>query len=235
MSVRFVSTVLLCSLLLPAQAPPIAEPDAAPTAGTSRYAISIVLGERKMNMEIVSTLAEEDGGWMARDIMKTGGGEVVEEALLAKCSLTVLKRGAKQGATTIALEFAGNKASGSITTKGVSRPVTADLPGPLFADGAGSAQVFGLLPLSEGYKATFYNFDVVKATPRQMQVEVEGRESVTVPAGTFKAWKVRVTSVDGGAEQLTFWYDTRTRRYLKSTAVLAQMGGAVLTAELQNE
>jgi len=109
----------------------------------------------------------------------------------------------------------------------------AALPGPLLADGAGSPQVLGTLPLAAGYKATFTNFDLMKQRAKQMQLEVTGQEKVTVPAGTFDAWKLEVVSTDGGNEKLTFWIDVKSRRYVKSTATLPQMGGALMTSELQ--
>ena len=61
---------------------------------------------------------------------------------------------------------------------------------------------------------------------------IDGAE-VTVPAGTFKAWKVEQTSVDGEPGTTTLWIATDSRKVVKLTATLPQMGGAVLTSELQ--
>ena len=41
-----------------------------------------------------------------------------------------------------------------------------------------------------------------------MQLKVSGQESVTVPAGTFDAFRVEVTPADGGAEKTTLWIAT---------------------------
>ena len=46
------------------------------------------------------------------------------------------------------------------------------------------------LPLAEGYQTTFRNFNVQPQKVALKQVKVVGVEDVTVPAGTFKAWKV---------------------------------------------
>ena len=143
-----------------------------------------------------------------------------------------MKRTVKQGPATIAFAVKDGQAVGTMNMNGQERPIQVALPGPLFADGAGGPQVLGTLPLAAGYKATFHNFDTMKQKSKSMQLEVTARESVTVPAGTFDAWKVDVTSADGGNDRMTFWIDAKTRQYVKSTAVLAQMGGAVLTAEL---
>jgi len=63
-------------------------------------------------------------------------------------------------------------------------------------------------------------------------LKVAGKESVTVPAGTFDAFRVEVTSADGGAEKTTLWIATDGRKPVKVSSVMPQMGGAVLTAEL---
>ena len=55
--------------------------------------------------------------------------------------------------------------------------------------------------------------------------------AVTVPAGTYDAYKVEITSADGGADRMTVWI-TKDSKVVKLVNVLAQMGGATLTAEL---
>jgi hypothetical protein len=60
-----------------------------------------------------------------------------------------------------------------------------------------------------------------------------GQEDVTVPAGSFKSWKCEVTSAEGDAGRVTLWVAADSHRLVKSSATLPQMGGAVITAELQ--
>jgi hypothetical protein len=57
-------------------------------------------------------------------------------------------------------------------------------------------------------------------------------ESVTVPAGTFEAYKVEVSSADGGSDKATVWIAKDTRQPVKSSMTMASMGGAILTTEL---
>jgi outer membrane lipoprotein-sorting protein len=64
------------------------------------------------------------------------------------------------------------------------------------------------------------------------RLNVTGTESVTVPAGTFDAFKVEIKPVDGGADSMTVWVDKSTRKVVKMEAIMAQMGGAKLTTEL---
>ena len=60
-----------------------------------------------------------------------------------------------------------------------------------------------------------------------------GAEEVKVAAGTFQAWKVEVTSAEGEPGATTLWVDKATRKVVKTSTTLPQMGGAVVTSELQ--
>jgi hypothetical protein len=73
---------------------------------------------------------------------------------------------------------------------------------------------------------------VQKQTVKLMQLKVTGVEKVTVPAGTFDAYKVEITSADGGADKETLWVARNSHKPVKETMVLPSMGGAVLTQEL---
>lgn len=103
----------------------------------------------------------------------------------------------------------------------------------MFADGAGAQAVMATLPLTEGYATNFRNFDVEKQKVKLMQLKVVGMEAVTVPAGTFPAYKLEVTSTEGDGERATVWVAKDGRRVLKVLAVLPQLGGATLTQELK--
>ena len=60
-----------------------------------------------------------------------------------------------------------------------------------------------------------------------------GAESVTVPAGTFEAWKVEIASAEGEPGATTIWVAKDSRKVVKTVTTLPEMGGAVVTTELQ--
>jgi hypothetical protein len=117
-----------------------------------------------------------------------------------------------------------------MTINGQAKPINADLGGGLFADGTGSYNVIATLPLKEGYATAFRNFDVQSNKVKMMQLKVVGVEKVSVPAGNFDAYKISLTSDED--DNQTVWIDKETRKVVKITAVLKQLGGAVLTSEL---
>jgi hypothetical protein len=64
-----------------------------------------------------------------------------------------------------------------------------------------------------------------------MQLSVADSENVTVPAGTFQVYKIDISSTDS-AEKMTMWVAKASKKTVKYQALLPQMGGATLTAEL---
>jgi hypothetical protein len=209
------------------------KPVAGLTAGTYKYAAKLQLGERSMDISMATSIREEGGAWTVTDTVTLPNGEATDTAVLDKSALTVVSRTVKQGAATIAMAMAGDKVTGKMSMSGQEKPITADVGGPLFADGPGASFSIAALPLAEGYSATFRNLDVQTQKLRLMQVKVVGSEPVTVPAGAFDAWKVELGPADGGPGKATLWIAKDSRKPVKSSAVLPQMGGAVMTAELQ--
>ena len=199
---------------------------------TYHYDAEIHLGNQKMALKIANVIAETNGAWTASSTMETPMGPATDVATLDKGSLTLRNRTVKQGPMEIDLDFAGNKAQGKMTSNGQDKPISVDLGGPLFADSSAAQQAIGCLPLAAGYSTTFRNLDLMKQKVKLMELKVTGTESVTVPAGTFDAFKVEITSADGGPDKATLWFAKDSRKLVKMSSILAEMGGATLTSEL---
>jgi dipeptidyl aminopeptidase/acylaminoacyl peptidase len=199
--------------------------------GTYNYDVKLEIGGQQMNMKLSTAITSDPSGWTALDKLDTPQGTATDLTTIEKGSLILLKRNVKQGPIGIDLNFAGNKAAGTMSMNGQDKPVAVDLGGPLFGDAAGSDQVIACLPLAEGYTTTFRNFDVQSQKVKLLQLAVTGKEEVTVPAGKFSALKVEISSADGGADKKTLWV-ADDHKVVKVSAVLASMGGAVMTAEL---
>ena len=209
------------------------KPEAELKAGTTSYKADLAIAGRNIPMTVTTEVREEGGRWVITETAKGAAfGEAVDRVTVEKGSLVPVARWIKQGPAEVDLKFEGGKAAGTMSMNGQSRPVSVDLGGQLFADGPGPGLVLAALPLADGYATTFRNFDVMGQKSKQMQLKVVGAEKVTVPAGTFDALKLEVTSAEGEADKLTVWVEKSTRRVLKSVAVNPSMNGAVVTMEL---
>ncbi|HLK21225.1 MAG TPA: alpha/beta fold hydrolase [Bryobacteraceae bacterium] len=200
--------------------------------GTYHYDAKIEMGGQHIALKVAVAITEENGAWVAKSTMDTPMGEAADTVTLDKSNLTLRKRSVKQGPTSIELDFAGDKAQGTMSMNGQDHPVSVDLGGPLFADSIGAQSTIGCLPLADGYTTAFRNLDLTKNKVKLVELKVAGSESVTVPAGTFDAFKVDLAAADGGPDKSTIWIDKASRKLVKMTAVLSEMGGATLTTEL---
>jgi dipeptidyl aminopeptidase/acylaminoacyl peptidase len=201
-------------------------------AGTYNYQVKIEMGGQQMSLKVSTAIQDGGGSWTATNQMDTPQGAVTDTATLEKGSLLLRKRSVRQGPVAIDVDFTGNKAAGKMSMNGQDRPIATDLGGPLFADAAGADQVIACLPLAKGYSATFRNFDVQTQKVKLLQLTVAGMEKITVPAGAFDTFRVEISSVDGGSDKKTIWVARETHKVVKVTAVMASMGGAVMTQEL---
>jgi dienelactone hydrolase len=202
-------------------------------AGKSTYTGKIEAGGQMIPMSTTQTIEDRGGSWVITGTATLPMGDATDVTTLDKTTLVAQKRSVKQGPATIEIAFAGGKATGTMAMGGDPKPVSVDLGGDLFADGISTSDAIASLPLADGYSTSFRNFDIRQQKVQLKQAKVAGAESVTVPAGTFDAWKVEVTSAEGEPGQMTIWVAKDSRKVVKTSATIPQMGGAVITSELQ--
>ena len=150
-------------------------------------------------------------------------------------TLLPVYRGAKQGNATVAVNYSKSAINGAITLPGQEMPLSSELEAPVFGDGTALDVVLASLPLALGYKTTLRTFDILSQSVDVMILEVTGRENVTVPAGTFEAFKVELKKMDGEPGGGTIFIATdKDRRKVRSVMQLPpMMGGGTITSELQ--
>ena len=200
--------------------------------GTSNYKASIALQGQEIPLTFKTDIKEENGAWTVNETAQTPQGPIVDVSTIEKGSLLLKRRWIQQGAMTIELDVTPNQLTGKTTVNGQVTPLAIDPGGALFADGAGTYEVIASLPLADGYSLSFRNFDLNKQKPQIKQLKVIGTESVTVPAGTFDAYKVEIVATDNDADKQTVWIDKGSRKVLKISAVIPSFNGAILTSEL---
>jgi len=199
---------------------------------TYKFKQTVDLSGQQMNLTLTTTIESGADGWTVTNLADTPRGQASDVSTLEKGTLIERTRKLTQGAVTIAIDFSGNKATGTMSMNGQDRPISADLSGPLFADAAGGPESFACLPLAEGYNTTYRTFEVRAQKEKLMQLKVIGVESVTVAAGTFDSYKLELTPADGGAGKTTMWIARDTRKPVKVVSVLPEMNGATMTTEL---
>lgn len=201
--------------------------------GTDQYTATISMGGQEMKMTVTRTVEEVDGNWRVTETAKGPMGEVTDSEVLAKGTLTPVERHTMQGPVEIKLNYSDAKVEGTFNMGGQQQAVDVDLEGPVYSDGAGSALVVAALPLKEGYEARYRTFELMSQTVRPMKLTVTGAEEVTVPAGTFQAYRVEVGPASGDPGGSTLWVSTSSHKVVKVETKVPQMGGAIVTSELE--
>jgi hypothetical protein len=201
--------------------------------GIYNYKAAIELGGQSIPLSVRTEIKEDGGSWIVTETADTPQGQILDVSTIEKGSLILKHRSIKQGPLAVELDFKDNKATGTTSMNGQSKPVLVDVGGIIFADGAGAYDVMAHLPLTAGYSTTFRNFDVQKQKAQLKQLKFLGTESVTVPAGTFDAYKIELTAADNESDKQTVWIAKDSSKVVKITAVLPSLGGAKLTSELQ--
>ena len=200
--------------------------------GTDNYQVTFNMGGQQMNMELSRTVEEVEGGWRVTEKAKGPMGEVSDIETLSKPSLTPVQRTTSQGPVKIEISYTDSKAEGTFSMGGTNQPISADLGGPIFSDGAGANLVIAALPLTEGYAASYRTLDLMTQKVKPMKATVTDVESITVPAGTFDAFRVEVAAADGSPGASTIWVAKDSRKVVKTEATVPQAGNATITAEL---
>jgi len=150
-------------------------------------------------------------------------------------TLIPVYRGVKQGGTTVRVNYSETAINGAISMPGREMPLESKLDAPVYGTDNALDVVLASLPLAPGYKTTLRTFDILSQSVKVMTVEVAGIEKVTVPAGTFDAFKVELKNMDGEAGGGTVYINKGVDHYkVRSVMELPPMvGGGTVTSELQ--
>jgi hypothetical protein len=202
-------------------------------AGTSSYKASIAVQGTTIPITTITEIKEDGGNWVATETAESPAfGKIIDVSTIEKGTLILKHRSINQGGVQVELDFKDNKATGTMTQGGQSKPISADVGGALFGDGGGAFDVLARLPLAPNYATTFNNFDVDKMKPQIRQLKVVGSESVTVAAGTFDAYKVESVAAEDEADKTTLWIAKDSHKVVKISSTIPSLGGAVMTSEM---
>lgn len=232
---------------------PAADPEKAKTAPlpevnvsmlkpmTLAYKATVAIGGQEIAMDVTRKYekATENGTpvWRSISTQQSPMGSAVDTFVIDQRTLQPIRRKVRQGPATVTLEYTKKAVKGRINMGGNEIPVDVELPAPVFGDGAALELAIGAMPLAQGYKTTLRVFDLQMQKPRPMLLEVSGMEIVTVPAGSFHAYKLELKPLDGELGGGTMLVSQKAPRCtVRGTFQLpAQAGGGTFTTELVSQ
>jgi hypothetical protein len=158
-------------------------------AGTARYDIT-----------------RTDDGWtVRREIVARGDNEIVTVTTTGdtlRPAASTMERTNSQGTESVNTTYSGSQVDMELTT---SREVTTYQRETIPSDARDQRTVLmmlRLLPLEGRYAARFNSYLPVADLLDRVTLSVREREEVTVPAGTFDAWRV---NLDTGDSEVDAW------------------------------
>lgn len=153
--------------------------------------------------EMAQTLERVDGAWRLASTMALGPqtisqAVVVDDELVYRSSSMTMQAGPQ----TVRIEAAreGDRVVGSIEGGPQSQEIDFQAADDVVVSDALDLAL-RVVELAEGKEITLPVANMQSGSVENVTVTVVGREEITVPAGTFDAWKVEV----GGAQPQTLW------------------------------
>lgn len=241
----FLRPAAMAVLLLALAATPIAAAQSlelqadAIAGGRFSYATELKIGDTRVEIESVrEILTETINGAAVLSITttsRTGMGDTIDRLHVDAETLYPLTREIIQGLSRMTLDYQREHVTGLIQSAGQSIRVDLHLEQPAYAGDAGLDTLLAALPLAAGLtgKLSIIETDV-DVHVQEFQFSVAEAETVTVPAGTFRAWPVRVQAVDDADYHQTLWLTAASPRvFLQAEApVPREAGGGSLITRL---
>jgi dipeptidyl aminopeptidase/acylaminoacyl peptidase len=199
----------------------------------SKYLFTFAGGGQKMTMDMTREVKSDNGKWVIVDAITSPQFTISDANIVKQKTFTPVQRVMTQGPMTIDVTYSPTEVSGTMELAGgQKKPIKTTLDRAVLGDGAGLDLLVARMPLKEGFTIVFDTYDAPSNKIKQQEVKVLGKETVTVPAGTFECYKVSIAELDGG-QKVTEWFSIKDLNMIKSEAVVAQMGNAIMTAELK--
>lgn len=216
---------------------PIADPGRVAT-GRFSYITRLEIQGNALEMEagrtIEMTSEEGDNRMVITTETSSAMGAATDRFVLDGDSLRPISRSLSQGPATIEVAFGSRRVSGTISA-GQDIPVDIELDAPVYGGDAALEAVILGLPLDEGFRAPVRFAEVgMQQRVRYFVIQVQGRESIEVPAGSFEAWRIGLEALDGEGGDMTMWVSAEApRMVLRAEGKLPpQMGGGSYGTEL---
>lgn len=200
----------------------------------SKYIFTFSFNGQKMVMDMTREVKMENGKWKVTDFVTSPQITVSDVNIIEPKTLKHIHRSTKQGPATVEIDYTTDGANGTMDAGNGSAkvPISSKFDPHVIGDGAGLDLLIARMPLKEGYATVIDVYDGSQNKLKKLQVKVVGKESITVPAGSFESFRVEVAQLDG-PEKFTAWISIKDLNMLKTEANLPQMGDAHIVAELK--
>jgi hypothetical protein len=182
-------------------------------------------------LDVVESRFGDAPAWLLVSHRETPQAEVLDSITFGKRDLAPLHRALKAGGSTMVNFFRADSVIGTIVTPGGGASIALANSAGLLASTDMFAVLLGVLPLRAGWTGRFAVINARGSGVATTELAVTGEERVTVPAGSFDSWVVRVR--DGNAEQ-TWWVSRDAGRIVQARSSSPRAPGTSVTMRLRS-
>jgi dipeptidyl aminopeptidase/acylaminoacyl peptidase len=203
------------------------------------YKQTMSLGGQDFTMEIHRSISPATLGdrqvWRIAEQTDMSMGSLADTFFVDRQTLAPVEREVG-GMATARLTYSPEKITGELGVGGRTTPVDVALEAPVLGDGAALDLALAAMPISRGYETTYRVFDVNTQKVRPFRLEVTGKGSAEVPAGTFETYTVEIQPLDddpGGRATLQVMREVPHHLVTGQMKMSAGMGGGEAETTLQ--
>jgi len=203
----------------------------------AEYSQTIKTGGQEITVEVLKEVSHttKDGKdyVLVEETSQSPQGTVESKYYLDSNTLLPLKQSVDQTGVSIALDYEPDAIIGTMEFRGQKRDISVDLDASILSS---LETVVGTMNLKPDYKTTIRTFNLLQQKIVPHSIEVTGKETVTVPAGSFDTYKVGITPLDGNSGKQTIYVNiNKPYNMVKLDAELSpMMGGGTTTVELKS-
>lgn len=204
---------------------------------SAEYSEMIKTGGQEITVEVVKKVSHTtlDGKdyILIEETSKSPQGTVESKYYLDDTTLLPKKQTVNQTGVNIALEYKPDKITGSMELRGQINNISVDLDASILSS---LETVVSAMNLKPDFNTTLRTFNLLQQKVVSHSLKVVGKETVSVPAGSFDTYKVEVTPLDGssGAQTIYVNIDKPYNMIQLEAELPPMMGGGTMTVELKS-
>ena len=202
---------------------------------TAKYDQTVKAGGREIDVSITRKLQSAQinntDAWLITSKSKSPQGSSVDSFYLDKKTAMPVKRIVNQPRVNFTVNYMPDKITGVMKMRGKERDLEIQTDKKLL----GMPEIVTeTMNLDNNFTAEFNMLNLMQQKVQNFSMKVLSTETIEVPKGEYKCYKVSIKSEEGGTPKQTLYFSVKSHKLIKSVNELpASMGNATVISELK--
>lgn len=187
--------------------------------GTYNYDLKIEVQGQNIPMETFRYVKKEGDNWVVIDSTKSAMMNIID--VVTYNGTTPAKREFNQNGQKIQMSYSDGKISATM----MGKTIESDIEGAFLPNWAGTDMIVARMPLADGYKTAFYDYDLMSQKTKTYKLEVLGKEN--------DLWKVKVSNNEDEKEYMELLIDSEKGIATQLIQLVPAQGNLKMTMTLK--